>query len=417
MSEALIATVGGTPQPIIRTLIEHRPKYVCFLCSQDSIEMVAEIKSGVKAALGLDEAPFQDFKVIVDDINDLVGCYQRAQECVRRIRQWEVRPEETVVDYTGGTKTMSVALGLATIANGYLFSYVGGRERTKGGLGVVMDGAEEIRTGVSPWTLFAIEERQRIAQFFNRYQFIAALESTRELLRRRDLDERWRKYFEIVEQLCLGYSSWDLFQHKLAGRYLKRAADMLESFAIISGRKEYDELLEAVRRNAAWIEELRQGEGGMRLVGDLLANAERRAQEGKYDDAVARLYRALELRGQIALREPPLEIESASSVPIEKVPERLREEFARRYGDAEAGRLKIGLAAVYTLLAESGHPLGAAYFANEKELSRILHARNQSILAHGLIPLSEEHYKRLSEVMRSQMGITDTVAFARMPVE
>lgn len=43
------------------------------------------------------------------------------------------------------------------------------------------------------------------------------------------------------------------------------------------------------------------------MVEDLVANADRRATEGKYDDAVARLYRATEMVAQVRFRAKPLE--------------------------------------------------------------------------------------------------------------
>lgn len=168
VAEGMIITVGGTPQPIIKTILEHQPSFVCFLTSQDSVDKVTEVKEG------LGQLEKRDRKVIVDDVNDLVNCYTKALECVRWIERENVPPERVIVDYTGGTKSMSVAVALACVSRGYHFSYVGGTQRTKGGLGTVIDGTQEVWTEVSPWTLFAVEERRRMADFFNTYRFSAA---------------------------------------------------------------------------------------------------------------------------------------------------------------------------------------------------------------------------------------------------
>jgi len=58
------------------------------------------------------------------------------------LKKWKVEPNHLVVDYTGGTKTMSVALALATIDNSSLYTYIGGAERTKEGVGVVINGKD-----------------------------------------------------------------------------------------------------------------------------------------------------------------------------------------------------------------------------------------------------------------------------------
>jgi hypothetical protein len=52
MAKGLIATVGGTPQPLITTIVEHKPEFVCFLCSQESVEKIKEIKDGIANQLG-----------------------------------------------------------------------------------------------------------------------------------------------------------------------------------------------------------------------------------------------------------------------------------------------------------------------------------------------------------------------------
>jgi len=422
MPVALIATVGGTPQPLIKTIIEHKPDFICFLCSQDSVEKIADIKAGVKEQLSSDKVFFADYKVIINDINDLISCYARAEECVRRLKELKVPPEKTVVDYTGGTKTMSVALGLAAVGQGFIFSYVGGTERTKEGLGVVVDGTEQVRTGISPWSLFAIEERRRVADSFNIYQFTAAQRAAAELLSRQSLDARLRRFLQIVELLCQGYSAWDRFAHTEAVKYIKEACGQLELYVSIGGGSEHQALVCKVKDNLEWLQQLQEESRGFkrptrRQVADLVANAARRAEEGKYDDAVARLYRAVELDGQIALSEPPLLIESASDVPEEKIPESLRQEFLVKHRDSRDGKIKLPLRAVFTLLAAAGHPHGLAFMELEEELLKVLNARNSSILAHGLAPVGEKAYHSLNQIVCQLLEVKQQVTFPKIVLE
>jgi CRISPR-associated protein (TIGR02710 family) len=110
------------------------------------------------------------------------------------------------------------------------------------------------------------------------------------------------------------------------------------------------------------------------LVADLLANAERRAVQGRYDDATARLYRALEMQGQIAFQE--LTGASTGNVPEEKIPAALREEYALRYRDPQDGKIKIPLEATFRLLHAVDHPLGQQFLAHQEDFRRLLLARN-----------------------------------------
>ncbi|GAI29689.1 unnamed protein product, partial [marine sediment metagenome] len=120
MAPGLLLSVGGTPEPLIRSLQEHKPKAVCFLASQGSIDLVSEIK---KKAIGLN---FKDYKVIIDDINDTTHCYEKALVCCDFLEKEGISPQDIVVDFTGGTKVMSAALTLLAVSRNYQLSYIGG---------------------------------------------------------------------------------------------------------------------------------------------------------------------------------------------------------------------------------------------------------------------------------------------------
>lgn len=423
MAKGLIATVGGTPQPLIATIVEHKPELVCFLCSQESVEKIKEIKDGIANQLG-EQCIQRDHKVLVEDYNDVVHCYEKAQECFRKLKDWGITPEEIVVDYTGGTKSMSVALGLAAVRFGCMFSYVGGSKRTKEGLGIVVDGTEQVYTSINPWSFFAVEEKRRIAEAFNSYQFIAALEATRNLLARPNLDPTLKQFLQIFELLCEGYSAWDRFEHQKATESLKKAASQLESYVELGSRESYRSFLKDVKSNLEWLQRLQRQTHGFKhparsQVFDLIANAKRRIDEGKYDDAVARLYRALEMEGQVCLREDPLRIESASDVPEEKLPEGLRDEFKRKYREEQTGKIKLPLYAVFRLLERAGHPRGKRFQEMEKELKKILSARNHSILAHGTTPIQKDTCEEFLRLILEFLGDSaeENVVFAKMPIE
>ncbi len=66
---------------------------------------------------------------LADNVNDLLQCHEKAEEAVERVIKKGYGKEDVIVDYTGGTKNMSVAIALASITHGFSFSYVGGKER------------------------------------------------------------------------------------------------------------------------------------------------------------------------------------------------------------------------------------------------------------------------------------------------
>jgi CRISPR-associated protein (TIGR02710 family) len=392
MANAVIVSVGGTKEPIVNTLRAEHPGFVCFLASHQSVDQIADIKREVAG-------DFADEKVLIDDPEDLVGCYRQALESLRRVEARGFARSETIVDYTGGTKAMTAALAMAAASLGVCFSYVGGHARTKGGLGVVTSGSERRRVEVDPLRLFAVEEKRRIALYFNRYQYLAAAAALRELLPSQG--DRERLLLESMLRITEAYAAWDRFDHTAALEQLPAARRQLAERARVAETSEYGALLDAVERNIAVLGELcRKTKKFSRLhpalAADLLANADRRMLEGKYDDAVARLYRALELLGQCAFEE---QVGVATGkVPVDQLPARLQEEFARKYAD-ESRTAKLPLAATYQVLAELGHPAGRRFRDQQEDFRKIMNARNESILAHGRSPVAEGMAKSLRALL------------------
>jgi CRISPR-associated protein (TIGR02710 family) len=135
---------------------------------------------------------------------------------------------------------------------------------------------------------------------------------------------------------------------------------------------------------------------GYELVEDLLLNVERRAVSSKYDDAVARLYRAFELLGQLRLM-----IQfglKTSNIDLNKLPENLKKEYEQRKNGQ--GRIELGATQTYALLDKLGDEIGKDYNkVKNKILNQGLGVRNLSILAHGFKPISEKEHSQVSEVL------------------
>jgi CRISPR-associated protein (TIGR02710 family) len=139
---------------------------------------------------------------------------------------------------------------------------------------------------------------------------------------------------------------------------------------------------------------------------DLLANAKRRKDEGRFDDAVARLYRAIEAIAQVALKEGH-GVESTEYVPLERVPEPLRTTWATR---ANEGIVALGLQDAYALLAALTDAVGKKFQdAGLNGTKSPLVARNRSILAHGFERVSDTVFDKLWTSALSLAGV-DTVS-------
>jgi len=421
MDKALILSVGGTVEPLARTLAEHQPCVVCFFASQQTVVHVGSALEKASRATQGNWRPRAYHTVLADDAEDLIHCYGCALQAASWIQRQDVSPCDVIVDYTGGTKTMTAALALATVGKGYSFSYVGGTDRTKGGLGIVVNGAEVVRARLDPWNLFAVEERRRIALAFNAFQFEAALGIIGDLLDRATLDPPQHRWFEVLRIVCEGYRAWDRFEYAEALDRFNRVRKSLETLAELGPEKEARNLAPTVADHARFLDLLRTEWDGFRkasaaMVRDLVGNAQRRAAEGKFDDAVARLYRATEMIGQIRFQSPPLD-SPTGEVPPERIPEFLRDEYCTKYLDADTRKLKLPLFAVYRVLQAIGSVEGKAFFSREDDFRKRLNARNQSLLAHGISPVGCEAYEQFHALLRESFGIGEPPVFPRLSLE
>ena len=298
-----------------------------------------------------------------------------------------------IVDITGGTKVMSAALALCARQWPCRYYYTGGTERGNNNVGIVVDGSEKEFETENPWDALGYQALEEFRLFFNANQFAAARLCAEEAKKRAG-DEGIKKKFQAWETLASGYAAWESFDHATALTDLNSVAGKYANDMAANG----DAIWGGEQKNLACenIEQLTQlsgsrGQPTAMMVFELLANAQRRGAEGRYDDAVARLYRCTEAIAQFRLLDR-YKLDSGA-VPLGKLPKSLQDKWSSRALD---GMLKLALQDDYALLRELGDDLGRKFtelgMAGEKSP---LSARNSSILAHGFIPISEKAYGRL----------------------
>lgn len=403
---AMLVNVGGATAPAIHTLNEQRPAFICFFVSEES---QPSIRNDILPALEYEPEHYDWIKTPAPQ--DLLECYRALAENLPKILdKWGVSSDQLGVEYTAGTKPMSVAAVLATIQTSSQYFYTGAKDasgRDRGGIGVVLDEREYTWFQTNPWEELAVTARQEIALLFNHGRFTDAQERALQLSKVAPLE--MRKVYESLAELIEGYALWDRFEYKQAQAKLSRALSALRIF--IAGRDDpLRATLDIVEEQVKFLRDMAEKtEQAMRLdVLDMLANAGRRADIAqKYDDATARLYAVLEslARNTLVTR---YQIKSANVQP-EQLPETIRLDYLRLYGDPnnpDQG-LRLGLQAQYLLLNALGDPLGEIYKAKEKELEQVLFARNQSRLAHGTQPIRPDTYHKLREIVMDFAGVKE----------
>ena len=287
-------------------------------------------------------------------------------------------------------------------------------------MGVVQNGFESIKDQRDPYDVFAVMEFNRGMDFFNRYQFEAAKVNFDEACKKLE-SENLREIAELFSRIVDVYDSWDKFNNLYKKKPIKTAfynilndienSDNLKRYF----EQEHPDFLKQIKNNHKFLELKVSRKGMIELdnvkyyLPDLLNNAYRRIEEGKYDDAVARLYRTIELIAQLGLTDEGLIksevlmqnkefkidlniIDKLDDDEIKSFVYQLREyENALRYGKSHIG---IGSDQSYRLLSKCDIDYACDYL-KDKKLKTNVGSRNGSILAHGLNPIDRKKADKL----------------------
>ena len=391
----MVCTVGGSPQPVISAIRMSRPDFVLFIVTDQegsqpgSLGQIAG-ERGIAARTGLGADAYACCVVPSDDPD---RAFALIAEAIRRHAAHHAAPA-LIADYTGGTKSMSAALLAAALeVPRATLQVMAGQRRD---LVKVADGTErpyEIR----PDWMLAAREVARLREGWRRYGYAETAEGLERLIADLGTDAaaagsalaRWRD----LAALSAGFAAWDRFEHKTARTLLAPLADRHAAFL------------------RSWLERLdalcTDGSEPLRIL-DLWCNAERRAERGRFDDAVARFYRLIEWVGQWALHaRHGIDTSDIKHAPPDP-------EYARRAGiELRDGQKNLGgLMPTLKLLAEYEPQGRVRRFLDDpvpykpdgrnggRELRNMLELRNKSILAHGTRPLAAEDWQRFRTFMQ-----------------
>ncbi|MBM4330712.1 MAG: TIGR02710 family CRISPR-associated protein [Deltaproteobacteria bacterium] len=387
MKRALILTVGtrtrpdtNIVRPLVKTIRHSHPDFVAFVASSVSKKYAEDIAR----ELGMDEKRHLIYQL--NSPEDIQSVFQEMNALIREIQQKGFDCEDMEIDFTSGTKAMTGGAVISAIfhACGSLKYITGDRKN-----GVVMDGTEKFLS-ITPEGIFALQELQMSRRFILELRFEAALkiaESINSFL----LDSYQRLLLDGLTNLALAYQCWEAFDHKkFCGYYSKVnfSQPEVQPFKIGEG---IPQRLVSISRI---LEKERINEDAL---ADIFNNARRRFDEGKYDDALSRLYRMTEMFAQWELSSPPIEIQT-SDVDLNKIPAS-RRNYYEGLRDRE-GKIRLGLQKSYELLAQLGVSTGDQFLQDNK-FKALLYKRNFSILAHGMKPISREECRSLFECVES----------------
>ena len=434
---ALIITIGQATEPSIKRISKLKPDLVYFIHS---------IKSKENALFIIEETGIKNYKFkLLDDHESVDDSFIKSLECIN-----ELENEYNIIgDFTVGTKPMVAGLVMACIEKNCEYVYLGESDDNSrhNGMGPVKSGQEKTKNQENPYENYAINEFRSGREFFDKYQFIAAKENFTNAemkLKFDDLKARSKIFIKIVRF----YDAWDKFNDDLddfaLNEYLQKI--ILDKIDSNKNLKEYflNEIplfYKQMRNNKRFLDNKITNNTSNSInyyLPDLLNNAKRRIKEGKYDDAVARLYRAMELISQIRLNQYNIldksKIDDNKTFFIDK--EKLKNKVSKEvlaeidnwnpngWKNSNIKLLDFDSGKNYKLLnlltKDSKYDLTDStckLVTNYYKINSRVQKRNTSILAHGLKPLNNQetnnlyklvlnHSKKLCENIEKEMELS-----------
>lgn len=411
MPKILFITVGGSHQPIATSIKSQKPDRVVFICSdgaRGSKSQVigegkpCEVRKGIEVIESLPNIPTQlelgdrfDAEkdlVLIQEPDNLSECYDKINQKIREIKQ-ENPSAEIIADYTGGTKTMSVALATASLDNDILLFIT--TNTTRQNL-IKVESGERSRKAATTGLVVTRTVEKALPLYLQNYNYTAAIADLQNLIQSTELSAaQTRQIDELLDQ-CEGFDAWDRFDHRVA---LSR----LQPYMRQANIQPYGLFLKKVIASRGLLDTKFDTSDGMtghgyEVVEDLLLNADRRASQQRYDDAVGRLYRAIELLEQMRLFKQYGIL--TGDVDVAKLPESLQPEYEARKASHGKKKVQIALFQSYDLLSKfTDDPLGQLFLTYKDRILNSLETRNHSLFAHGFQPISESSYRAFNLVI------------------
>jgi len=325
----------------------------------------------------------EDYQIVpLESIDNFNACFEIFESKIWEYGYFDDKHNyEIIMDYTSGTKTMSAAMACCGMFYNKVLISVGG-DRSKG---EVSAGTELINYQ----NLYKIYDKfalMRVRNSFNANRFMPCIDILNYIV---DLNIHKDSFLS----LCKAYSSWDNMDFEKAYDYLRK---------VDINHLEFVEIKRDIKFNLKALGNICNSRSenlkNYYILASLINNSIRRSEEYKYDDAIARLYRAFELIAQIRLYNYNIK---SSDVDLDilrehDVDERFLDFLERTRDD---GKIRIGLVLDYLLLNELGDDLGKFFVENRSRINNLTFKRNNSILAHGLESQSGDDFDSFLELV------------------
>lgn len=418
----LFETVGGSDEPLVTAIKKIKPDHVYFICSNgkaSSEKMVngegkvcgkpeqenhnkTEARSNI-----MKQTKLTDDKVTIVKV-DPDNPVETHDKVLEKMHQHQYEGRDCYVNYTGGTKSMAAGLYNAgtEIQDSNIVLIKGDRFNL-----VQVSGKHSVTNFFTENEILGKRQLKHVFSLVHSKNYKAALSLIDDLYMMRGFGttDKFKSILDVIYSFVDAFNEWDNFQYAQARESLLSYLDKASPAAkkkIVPYKKCLDKLKDGIasykEHDQETVKYKNQRLDEFLVVYDLIRNAERKAEKKNYDDAVSRIYRATEMYAQVTLKllnfdSSNVDIDRLRNLGIEE--KRIAYYEKHRSTDRKDQLVQIGLRDNYCLLNDLGHPTGKKWDEIQNEIVNCLTCRNNSMLAHGIRPVSGEDYARLHDVV------------------
>ncbi len=385
-------------------ITEINPNLVVFFGNERSIKTIQSIKKQyinenfIKNGKNGNVQFKQCLFIPLNNVDDFDECFNKFSQAIDLFENSEV-----IIDYTSGTRTMTIAAGIAGTLYDKELRFVGGER----GIHHIVEKGNEVN--LNP-VLDKVNDKEKFndaLDYFNNHHIQSAKNSLENI--KLECDENSttltkENYFkiELLKHLMDAYNYWDSFNHKEAFNSFKDFQRTLNDFQDWDSEKRvinfFNNKLQFKKfpNYVAWEHNLdalaiinnpNSKKKYLYILASLINNAQGKYEQKYYDDAIARLYRATELIAQIKLFE--LGVDHLNLLP-EQV-EKIKTKYPLlNFDKSEEGVVKFnGLGNTFKVLRiyepqNSINGKSLIKYYDESKIKDLIDHRTSSILAHGL---------------------------------
>jgi len=348
LSDEFHVSMDKSKEHLSKMIYEEKIDLVVIVAFPDILNYIPDLKTYYKDNYGED---LNLNVLIIKDLNNMDYVFERFKYKIN-----EFPNSDITINYTNGSNKLS-AIGII-IARLY---------------GLKIQDKFEIEDTAKLSEFNAVDERNSgsimyiIKKLFNNYSYNIAKEL---------LEENY-SVLNVVEQRFSGiidlYYRWDSFDY-----IFKDYGYLIDFFTNLESLPENIKALEILSDNNNKL-------FNSYKIADLINNAGRRIEENRYDDAVIRLYKTLELISEVELYEKygikknDVHINELRELNIDK--QSLKTIIDRL--DYKYPKYNISLKSSFFLLQKLYDDVGKHYYYNKNQYQQLFQKRNISILVHG----------------------------------